>query len=190
VLQCRPHTSDFLEEYHNLENQAFRVVLSVIPGQRHTNGPVPLGIRSATHRQWLAHSMGQGILRVETQPEAHELLMGRPVDHQSLRELSITTNGLPGPPVDTPAVAMPTTPNLDKPRLHHVDEYRVVSAPSMISGSANFAAPLAARDCAGGKYCIFKPCDVLMYRPWHLRSFRRATPRMSLSTLPIYKRQA
>jgi hypothetical protein len=165
-------------------------VLSVIPGQRQINGLVPLGLRSATHRQWLAHSMGQGILRVETQREAHELLMGRPVDHQSLRELSISTNGPPGPPVDTSTIVLPTIPNLDKPRLHHVDQYRIVSAPPRTTGSANFAAPLAPRDCTGGKYCIFTPGDVLIYRPWHLRCFRRATPRTSPSTSPIYKRLA
>jgi hypothetical protein len=143
-----PIFSDFRKFYQS-SGSRMKLVMSKIPGRASANGHSSLGFQSADGLQWI--STAWGITSPILQEEAHRLLLGIPIPHQTVRDLAIEGSprphrtatkitqflkantpvpGLPSEtPVHPPQVSRASSPcrPLDKPTSVHLEEYRRVS---------------------------------------------------------------
>ena len=148
---CRPTQSDFIEAYEST-TRYMQMVLAHIPSQTTSTGLQAIGFQSAKHRQWASSFLG--ISAPALQEEAHRLLLGQTVQHQSVNDLAMASKGPQAnvtkavPKItqfftpDTPASELRSESQvevergssdlqvpgpLEKPTTAHLDEYRRVS---------------------------------------------------------------
>lgn len=81
-----PILSDF-RGFYQLSDSRMELIMSKIPGQASANGHSSLGFQSTNGLQWI--STAWGIICPILQDEAHRLLLGLPVPHQTVRDLAM-----------------------------------------------------------------------------------------------------
>jgi len=81
-----PILSDF-REFYQLSDSRMELIMSKIPGQASANGHSSLGFQSRNGLQWI--STAWSITSPILQGEAHRLLLGLPVPHQTVRDLAM-----------------------------------------------------------------------------------------------------